>query len=284
MKRNNGYLELKVDYSFKELELLGIIKLLGRNKVSFYIDSLNYFFKEEGNCYEELIGSEIAKCLGINSVSYDMLNFIASDINFKGVISDDFRIDGYKLLTIDKIIDEYLLDSHKEVEYNDMNLELLEEALSNHYSNYKNRDMIVRKMMDDIKKSFLFDILIGNIDNGKYNYELMENDIDGRLTPYFDYEQIFKFSSTRLTVSDSNNYSVYDNLLEFLNSNPEYIDYFREMYNTLTPEKIEELFAKIEREKEITIDSNYKNIIFLTYSRHYNNIGMFLKQIKHNKK
>ena len=279
MKRNNGYLQLEIDEKYNNLIDLDIITPLKRNKVCFYINSLKLFFKEEENYYQELIGSEIAKILNIDSVYYDMIEFISLDKRYKGVISEDFRCDGYNLITIDKIIDEYLLDSHIEVIYNDMNLELLNEAIYNHYSNYKDKEEIVTKVMDSIRKSFLFDILIGNIDNGKYNYEIMESDIDGKLCPYFDYEQIFKFSSTRLTVSDSNNYSMYDDLFEFLNTNYEYLSYFKEMYDKLTPEVIEGLFIKIENDKGVKIDDNYKNIVFLSYSRHYYNIGKVLEKV-----
>ena len=279
MKRNNGYLELRIDSKYDDLIKLDIIKPLKRNKVCFYIDSLKLFFKEEESCYEELIGSEIAKLLNIDSVHYDMFEFISLDKRYKGVISENFRCDGYSVITMDKIIDEYLLDSHKEIIYNDMNLELLSDAIDNHYSNYINKEEIVSKIMDKIYKSFLFDILLGNIDNGKYNYEVMENDIDGKLCPYFDYEQIFKFSSTRLTVSDSDNYSMYDNLFEFLNNYSGYIDYFKGMYDKLTPDNLEGLFIKIENDKGIKIDNNYKNIIFLSYSRHYYNLGMVLEKI-----
>ena len=284
MKRNNGYLNLAFDSKYDQLVKNGIIKPLSRHKVCFYIESLGLFFKEEDNCYPELIGSEIAKFLNIDSVYYDILEFVTSDKTIKGVVSNDFREDNYKLITIDKIIDEYLIDSNKKVIYNDMNLELLCDALNNHYINYENRDAIVNKIMDNIKKSFLFDILIGNIDNGRYNYELKENDIDGKLTPYFDYEQIFKFGTTRLTVDDNNNYDVYDNLLNFLNSEVNYVDYFKKMYDLLTPDKIEELFIKIENDKGVKIPDNYKNIVFLSYSRHYNNIGIILEKVNSHSK
>ena len=279
MKRINGYLQLSFDSEYKQLVASDIITPLYRHRVCFYLNPLKLFFKEENNCYPELIGSEIAKWLNIDSVYYDMLEFISLDKSFKGVISEDFRKNNYKLVTMDKIIDEYLLDSNNKALYNDMNLELLSKAISNHYSNYKHKEKIVSKIMDDIKKSFLFDILIGNIDNGRYNYEIMENDTDGQLTPYFDYEHIFKFGTTRLTVNDSNNYDVYDNLLIFLNSEVNYVDYFKKMYDLLTPDKIEELFIKIENDKGIKIPDNYKNIVFLSYSRHYQNLGNVLDKV-----
>ena len=282
MKRNKGYLELKIDNKYDDLVRLGIINPLKRNKVCFYIETLNLFFKEESTCYQELIGSKIANVLNIDSVNYDMLRFTTFDKDYYGVIANDFRYDDYKLITVSKIIDEYIIDNNIEVLFNDMNLELVNKAISYHYSNYQNKDIIVNKLMDDIKKSFLFDILIGNIDNSKYNYEVMENNTDGRLTPYFDYELIFKFSSTRFTVNDCNNYDIYDNLLLFLSENNNYIDYFKKMYSILNPDKLMELFDDVENDTNSKIDSNYKNIVFLTYSRHYMNLGKVIDNINSN--
>ena len=56
------------------------------------------------------------------------------------------------------------------------------------------------------------------------------------------------------------------------------------MYELLTPDKIEELIIKIENDKHIRVPDNYKNIIFLSYSRHYNNIGMILEKINSHSK
>ena len=281
MKRNNGYLELKIDSKIDDLIKMGVIDFLKRNKVCFYINSLKLFFKEESTCYQELVGSKIANLLNIDSVNYDMVRFITEDRDYYGVVSEDFRNKDYKLITISEIIDKYILDNNIKILYNDMSLDLINEAVKYRYSNYVNKDDIINKIMDDIKKSFLFDILIGNIDNGKYNYELMESDTDSKITPYFDYEQIFKFSSTRLTVNDSDNYDVYDNLLLFLNDNSSYIKYFMEMYKVLNPDKVMELFIEVENDTNSEIDDNYKNIVFLTYSRHYLNIGKVLDKIKY---
>ena len=286
MKRNKGYLQLKFDAKFKQLVDDKKIKLLKRNKVSFYIEPLNLFFKAENNEYKELLGSKIGKLLNIDYVKYDMLEFITADVSYKGVVADDFRKKGYQLVRMDKIIDDYLLDTNEEVMFNEMNLELLFKAISNHYINYQNNTLIVDKIMDSLKKYFLFDILIGNIDNGKYNYELMENNYDATTTPYFDFEQTFKFSSTRFTASDRDNYDVYDNLWEFLSKENDYIAIFKDMYNKLTPNKIEELLAEIENDTGYKISNNDKNIIFLSYGRHYQNLGDILNKLenKHTKK
>ncbi len=231
MERSNGYLQLDFDKSFNELIRQGIVKPLKRNKISFYIEPLKLFFKNEDNEYLELIGSKIGELLGIKSVNYDLLEFNTSNVSYNGVVSEDFREDNYQLINMDKIIESYLLDSGEEIKNNEMNLELLARAIRNRYQNYENSEIVIARIMDSLKKYFLLDILIGNIDNGKYNYELMECNDDAKCTPYYDFEQIFKFSSTRFTASDSGNYDVYDNLMEFLSNENEYVSIFMDMYN-----------------------------------------------------
>ena len=279
MKRNNGYIELKYNSLFDELIRSNTITILNRNKNCFYINSLKLFFKEEDNIYLELIGSKIANILNIDSVKYDALSFISLDKRFNGVISKDFRKEDYHLIKMNEIIDDYLAKHNDSIIYNEMNFDLIYKAINDRYINYENSELIINNIMDNLKKYFLLDILIGNIDNGKYNYELMENKNDSILCPYFDYGQIFKFSSTRFTVSDNNNYDVYDNLFEFLLREKEYQEIFIDMYNKLTPIKIEELFKEIENDTGYKIEENIKNIVFLSYSRHYQLIGNVINNL-----
>ena len=279
MKRNNGYLELSFDSDFNSLVINDIITPIKRNKTCFYINSLGLFFKEEINTYKELIGSKIAKLLDIKSVDYDMLSFITNDKNYKGVISPDFRIKDYQLVNMSEILTDYLEEQQTEILFNEMNLELINKAIEFRYSNYKNSNKIVENIMHNLKICFLFDMLIGNIDNGKYNYEIMESSNNAYVTPYFDYEEIFKFSSTRFTVSDSNNYDIYDNLYIFLNNENNYITIFNKMYNLLTPEILENIIKEVENDINYKIDTNTKNIIFLSYYRHYTKIGEVLNRL-----
>lgn len=283
MNRNNGYLQLKLANNYHELINRKEIIPLRRNKVSFYIDSLKVFFKEEINVYLELLGTKIGNLLSLDVATYDMLEVITKDKSFKGVVSNDFRKNDYELVNMSEIIDTYVKDNNIEVLFNDMNLKLLKDAIEYRYINYENNEQIVNKIMDNLKKYFLLDILIGNIDNGKYNYELMESNTDAITTPYYDFEEIFKFTSTRFTASDNNNYDVYDNLYEFLQEETNYLDIFLDMYQKLTPFKVEDLINEVEKDTNSKIDNNPKNIIFLSYSRHYQKIGEVLNRINHNK-
>ena len=141
------------------------------------------FFKEEDNGYLELIGSKISKYLGIRSVHYDLAQFNFSDKFVNGVISKDFREKGYKIVNFATIIDDYIDNNKEENIVNEMNLEFIWKILNYRYKGYNNSQMIVAKIMDELVNYFLLDILIGNYDNGKYNYEIMENESAANVLP-----------------------------------------------------------------------------------------------------
>ena len=273
MKRNNGYLEINFDYNYQDLVDEGIISSLNRIKNSFYLNENKLFFKEEDMIYYELVGSKICKLLEIDCVSYDMAMINFRDVSYNGVISNDFRKDDYKIINFDSIFADYLKDN-VDVVYNEMNLGFIDKVLRYRYRDYQDSDKIVDSIMDKMKSYFLLDILIGNYDNGKYNYEIMENDRDALVCPYYDFGNTFSFKNTRFTCSDSKEYDIYINLSEFLATcDNMYIDRFIYMYNNLTPDKLEEIFLEIEYEKDIILPDNFKNILFLAYSRHYEKIG-----------
>ena len=282
MKRINGYLQLDLTNNYQELVNKKIIIPLKRNKFSLYID--DSFFKEEDNAYLELIGSKIASLLNIKTINYDMLEITLNNSKYKGVISKKFTKDNYNLVNFNKIISDYLLKRKDNINYNEMNLELIEKAILDRYSNYPNKDIIISNIMNNIKMSFLLDILIGNNDNGKYNYCVLENNQESYLTPYYDFGCIFNFTNTRLTVNDNDDYNQYNNLLSFLDKEKEYITIFKKMYELLTPESLEDIIKEVEKDNNFKINQNDKNIIFLSYSRHYMRIGNILKKLTNNYK
>lgn len=277
MNRNNGYLEYCFDSKYEEVVLDQRIKLIDRNKTSFYLDDGKLFFKEEENVYYELIGTKICKYLGINYVEYDLMNVIFNDRCFKGVVSKNFKEIGYEVINYANIIDDYLKDNKCVEVSNDMNLEFIYNVLSYRYRDYMNKELIVNRIMDELITYFLVDILIMNYDNGKYNRELMENNMDSKSVPYYDYDHIFGYSNTRISVSDKSSNDIYDNLYELLSKcNDDYLNKFINMYNILSPNKLEEIFIEIENDIDSKIPDNLKNMLFLIYSIHYQKIGNVL--------
>ena len=51
------------------------------------------------------------------------------------------------------------------------------------------------------------------------------------------------------------------------------------MYKKITPERMEELLKKVEDAKNIPLGNNFKNIVFLSYMKHYLMIDGIIKEI-----
>ena len=62
--------------------------------------------------------------------------------------------------------------------------------------------------------------------------------------------------------------SIYNNLQKLL-ENKDYYNKFIAMYNKLNPFVLEELINNSKKTKGFNIEDNFKNIIFLSYSKHY---------------
>ena len=221
--------------------------------------------------YYELIGTAIGDYLNILHTSYKLTIIETSDTNIKGVTSKDYREDGYKLIKFNNIL------FGKE-----MTLDNISERLNIYFNDYRNKDIIVNDIYNDVITYYMLDLLLGNIDNGKYNYEFMASDTNAKMSPYSDFGMIFNFSSTKLRVNEYCNSSIYDNLNVLLSMNKEYLTRFSSMYEKLTPNKLEEIINDVEKNNKVDFGSNFKNIIFLSYSRHYVMLGNIINTIKKN--
>lgn len=232
---NNSYNIIKFDSNYDDLVNSGVISPLNRYKYSFYINSDKLFFKEDTDrMYYELIGTAIGDYLNILHTSYKLTMIETSDTNIKGVTSKDYREDGYKLIKFNNIL------FGKE-----MTLDNISERLNIYFNDYRNKDIIVNDIYNDVITYYMLDLLLGNIDNGKYNYEFMVSDTNAKMSPYSDFGMIFNFSSTKLRVNEYCNSSIYDNLNVLLSMNKEYLARFSSMYEKLTPNKLEEIINDV---------------------------------------
>ena len=91
---------------------------------------------------------------------------------------------------------------------------------------------------------------------------------DAYLSPYSNFGMTFNFTSTKLSVDNNMDTSIYSNLQRLL-ENKDYYNKFIAMYNKLNPFVLEELINNLEKTKGLEIEDNFKNIIFLSYSKHY---------------
>lgn len=265
---DNAYQIITYKRSYDELLKDKTITSLGRYKDSFYINKRKLFFKEEKERINyELLGDQIADYLNINHTKYKPCIIKTTTREIKGLLSRDYRLKNHLLIKFDKILEK-----------KEMTLENIKIALEVYFKNYPNKEEIINRIYNETVKHYMLDLLLGNIDNGRYNYEIQLGDTSAYLSPYSDFGMIFNFTTTNLRVNNNIDNDLYNNIRELV-TNKEYNKEFIRMYKMLTPNKVEELLKEIEINKQIPLGDNFKNIIFLSYTRHYIKINEIIKEI-----
>lgn len=248
------------------------ITSLGRYKSSFYINKEKLFFKEEDKIYNELLGNAIAEYLDINYTYYEPMIIKTNTREIKGLVARDYRREGYSLVKFNKLLNG-----------KEMTLDNIKIALDIYFKDYINREALVDKIYSEVIKHYMLDLLIGNNDNGKYNYEMMVSKDNAYLSPYSDFGMTFNFTSTRLGVNEEVDNNIYSNLKVLLEED-KYYQEFIDMYNKLNPFVLEELIEDLEEKRKIDLDDNFKNIIFLSYSKHYMLVRDILEMLRNKNK
>ena len=270
---DNHYQVLEYKRSYNELVRDRTFTPLGRYKDCFYISKRKLFFKEElDRINYELLGEIVADDLSINHTSYEPYVIKTTSREIKGLISKDYRIPNHLLVKFDKIL-----------ENKDMTLDNILISLNIYFKDYHDREEIIKRIYNGVIKHYMLDLLLGNIDNGKYNYELIVGDDNAYLSPYTDFGMIFNFTSTNLRVNNEVDNSLYNNL-RLLLTNDLYYKEFIKMYKKITPERMEELLKEVEDNKNISLGDNFKNIVFLSYMKHYLIIDGIIKEINKDKR
>lgn len=251
-----------------------IIHPLGRYKNSFYIKGGLFFKEESDRTGYELIGSKVAEYLGVKNTSYEVAEIVTPVSTIKGLLSKDYREKDSYLVKFSKLLEPL---------GGEMTLDNIELALRTYFSDYVNKEEMVKMIYDEVISHYMLDLLLGNMDNGKYNYELIVGTNNATLAPYSDFGNTFNFKNTQLRVNSEVDGDIYHNI-ELLLQDKEYYHRFTTMYDKLSPFVLEKLMEEVEREKEFKIDDNLRNIVFLSYSRHYMFIKNIIDKVKNDKK
>lgn len=270
---NNHYKIIHYKKTFDALIKNKTITSLGRYKSSFYINKRKLFFKEEvDRMYYELLGNSIAEYLNINYTYYEPTIIKTATREIKGLVAKDYRREGYSLVKFNKLLNG-----------EEMTLDNIKIALNIYFNDYINKEELVNKIYSEVIKHYMLDLLIGNNDNGEYNYEMMVSKDNAYLSPYSDFGLTFNFTSTRLRVNEEVDNSIYSNL-KILLKEDKYYQEFINMYNKLNPFILEELIEELEEKRKIALDDNFKNIIFLSYSKHYMLVRNILEMLRNKNK
>ena len=119
-----------------------------------------------------------------------------------------------------------------------MTLDNIKIALDIYFNDYINKEELVNKIYSEVIKHYMLDLLIGNNDNGEYNYEMMVSKDNAYLSPYSDFGLTFNFTSTRLRVNEEVDNSIYSNLKVLLKEDK----YYNKVMETLTGDAAKQFF------------------------------------------
>ncbi len=272
MERKNG---------FCILDFHKIIRTIPRNQEGniyvFLLDGKEYFFKEceEKECYVELFCEQVARFLGISTVHYDL----ARMENMTGVFSEGFNPNHCMETSLKEILEIFYHDvvcnytddfSHAFFVENTFNLENIWEALDYYFRDYKDKNIVVSRIMKQLVDSFILQICTGNSDLHYLNLTVL-NEEEPILAPNYDYEKcdsvLSSLNTYTLQVSPLRFFSKNDGIttiLKFLQfSSCEYKEYFLKKVS-LMPSPFE-IFSKIEDQLLIPIPSFIKEILSSKY-------------------
>lgn len=203
------------------------------NSFSFIFNGKRYFFKELKNtnqCYNELIGYELARDFGLLAVPYDL----ASYDGFCGYISENYLRDGYVYL--EDILKKYYSNTRYKNNLNDAVI-----AISNVYS-----EEFANNIRFDLIKLLMFDIIIGNYDRHDKNIIIDEKharlgvvpDNEMMLSSDAMYNQYYGF---KMFDGDRN---TLDNLLSYLDEDG--LRFFMSKIQIISNENIESVMKRVE--------------------------------------
>ena len=216
MKRLDGFIDFNslLGANLETLIKNGIVEDITNGLViSRYIIKIgekNYFFKEcdYEEAITELIVNEMLDYARIRNIKYDL----ACIDGIYGVISKDFKKEGYHYFNGDEILQEYkrglrkqmsetedkefgevLEEEYESMYYSTSNvLEVIWHALEYHFRDFENRDSLVLKIMRQLCITHIKDMLILNPDRNSTNWVIQENEKEADLVPDFDHGETFK--------------------------------------------------------------------------------------------
>ena len=271
MKRSNGFLLLDDEkmISFRDFS----------NSYWFILNNVKYFFKKcdtLNTCYSELFFSELAKCLLIPTVSYDLAIYSG----MYGVISKNFNTNCAKEVYLEEILKKFyneVIVNNQDDFINEMflenthNLDDIWLALDYYYAD---KD-VVKNLMEQIVDSFILQICTGNRDMHYKNLVILEDE-EIHLAPNFDYglcghvvfeegvRENYNLQVSPLVFSLKNTPKV--TILDFFNlSSSEYKERFIEKVNLMPDGSF--IIENIERRIGVSIHSEIKESLLCKYEK-----------------
>lgn len=299
MKRTEGFLDLDeyFDKSYHELINSGILKYdtsfeqyfdqFGKKSNHWItIEGENYYLKRSNYWEQELVVEEFLNLLGIENLHYD----VAVLDGVKYLISKDYRKSGKQYITGAQILEDFYEQTKKDDKgyFKDNfgmrlnrrkglavtqlnNLENIWQALAFRYKNKLDKEKIVYKLVNELKKRLLVrGILLNDADYHPNNW-IIEEAEEIKLVPNFDNESTLMTDIYGLpfgvTIENIND-GAYSQLEYFLGvSDDESVNEFLEIFDKATPETLNDAILQVETKRSVIISK--KSDFLENYTRNY---------------
>lgn len=247
-----------------------IIRHLGYPKI-VRLSSGSYLIKADydNTGVNELIGKKIADVMDLVCPKY----FLVEVDNVRYLLSEDLNQYG-KFINALKICHGL----SKDIDISANSIYSVRAYIEKYFPVDKSK-----KMMQEIIRMYIFDILFLNSDRDLQNWGILFQENGNQNIVIFDNELIFYentfFPGISLTASISTKYpQVYDDFRIFLKeSSSEFISLFKDYFDLITPEFLKDLINQVERENNISLATKEELIT------KYNNHRVNLEQIYNEK-
>lgn len=276
MRDEFGFIDLD------QLEKENIIHFKEHRLIAFDYNNQKYFYKKAismNDIFNELIAEEIAKCLGLPTVHYDL----ASTEYDIGVISESFYQKGDNCIYLKDILTDCYKEE-KSVEPRN-NLEDIWYALDQRYKD----KMLVAKLMSQLISIFIFDILIGNIDRHSLNLIIIENQEGVNFSKVFDNERMLDHLSIidcgyALGIDKDDYFEKRSEFKEkenfvqkFINTGSGiYKKLLQENLEIINEENIERILQKVEKRIGVHINHTIKKSLKMRFLVNYETLNSIL--------
>ena len=309
MKRENGIIMLDslIPKWSKAMKAHQIIPndLCGPHYNGYWLNNIegkNYFLKICKNnglndqLFMQVFMEELAKTVSIATINSEIIR-VNPKSNTYGIISDNYQINGYKIISGKDIIWSYLenlefnrklketiginsLDELYETSFAENfsfnSLSFIWEALENYYQDYPNKHLFVYKIIEELTRRYTYAFITMQHDFHLGNWELLDNGIHAFLVPMYDMELGFQkrfFDLSRnnsMRAYEGSIQNIYDSFKQFFYSSSSsfQLEAIRQLY-ILTPETLLNIVTNLEEKYQVDKGTKIRENINSLYKEHY---------------
>ncbi len=277
-----------------------VIDKAHENRIFYFMYQQKKYYFKEGEleyCYRSLIGSEIAKYLGIPTLEFSLATYKGK----YGVVSPTYNPENKKEVNLSVILKKYYSEvisknkeefSEEKIFELENNLETIWWAIEYYYKDRKNGKEITANLMKQVIDYYILQIIIGEIDLHSNNICILDSE-EPTLAKYFDYDLCFEiifrknnyFNYTINPYADPDQKKILpaQSIRTFLHaSDSSYEDYLKEKIKN-APD-IEFIFEKVEEKTRFLMPEEYKKDYRYLYNQYLTTINAILEEYFHNLK